>query len=154
MSETRIEMCALCGKPTEVVTIKLGGGPAVPITSCECVNSFPGRPQMVMVKNNWIDEINKHEHNVRRPAVRFADLDKGDQLQILKDCNDRAMAEVSAHFDKTYGEQIEALARENERLRAELGDRSARSARFRELQDEARRKERERVVLDTSMWDD
>jgi hypothetical protein len=86
--------------------------------------------------------------------IHFADLDKGDQLQILKDCNERAVAEVSAHFDKTYGETIERLTNENIALNTALKVLTDRAARFRELQAEARRKDREQVLVDNSWWDD
>jgi hypothetical protein len=124
---------------------------------CPSVGSYsviPLKPEAVAVRCRQFKVSPEEIGAPNGKPIRFTDLDKGDQLQIMKDCNERAVAEVSAHFDKTYGETIERLTNENIALNTALKVFTDRAARFRELQSEARRKDREQVLVDNSWWDD
>ncbi|HEY1554848.1 MAG TPA: hypothetical protein VGF94_08440 [Kofleriaceae bacterium] len=60
----------------------------------------------------------EHEPDPRvcEAAPKLDDLELGDRLRLIKQCTDEAIARVGEHFDRTYGELIEKLSRENDRL--------------------------------------
>ena len=145
--------CKLCGKPSEVFTLH-----GIKIMSCSCVEQIPGSPMMVAIHEPspeavergkqafadlWASEVDAAVDMPRCKGYRFEDER---QTRDLVACLEQRGQEQRLNPDVLrLGYPLKHLtltADEDARARAEW------SRRLREKQTEARRKEREQVVVD------